>query len=112
MKKLFLILCLCVSVLGGLSFAQTKSDESSLYVLVQTYVGLNSKLKQIKQDSNLEEAILKDAIEEITREKNIILNKIPNIIVEQKIDEDSVNEFLKAQENLETLQAKYENNRK
>ena len=112
MKKLLLMFCLCVSVWGVLSFAQTKSDENRLSVLVQTYIGLNSKLKQIKQDSALEEASLKEVVADITREKNIILNKIPNIIVEQKIDENAVSEFLKVQENLENLQKKYENNRK
>ncbi|MDE5925508.1 MAG: mechanosensitive ion channel family protein [Helicobacter sp.] len=111
MKKIFFVFCFCVSVFNALSFAQTKNNENSLSVLVQTYVDLNSKLKQVKQDSAIEATASKEIIEEISREKNIILNKIPHIIVEQKIDEDAVDEFLKAQESLESLQKQYENNR-
>ncbi|MBF7046728.1 mechanosensitive ion channel [Campylobacter volucris] len=101
MKKIFVAI-LFIFFMNTLH-AQEKNvfkDKNSIFALVQNYIELNLILESFKNgDSNISE--FKDNIQEIEKQKQNILTKIPLRMVSQKIDDKEVSEFLSIKQKLE-----------
>ncbi|EKT0444751.1 mechanosensitive ion channel [Campylobacter upsaliensis] len=112
MKKIFLALFLSFfSFSFALSSDLTENNknvrtENNLFNLVQSYVELNVKIKEYAQTSDTNSSTYKQIIEELDKEKQKILSRIPEIIVSQEVDQKGVEKFLQKKENLEKLKNK------
>ncbi len=119
MKKILLVLMLFfVSVFAensdenqsldtNESVALVEEAQEQIYDLVSEYIDLNEKLTEYKsKEQNASKEILSD----FKRKKYQILERIPALIVEQRVDEDKSQTFFKIKKELENLQNKSKKN--
>lgn len=113
MKKIiFLMLCFFFSYAKELNISDIKSEiktQDGLFILIQSYVSLNQKIKEYEQTNDVNSSSYQRILTELDDEKEGILKKIPEIIVTQKINQKSTDEFLKRKQDLKELQLKSQN---
>lgn len=109
MKKIILMF---FSVLylwaNDLQFVSSSSipENKSVYNLVQKYVELNHQINEFKKNNDANSSSYSGILSEFEKNKKSILVKLPNMIVGQKINEKSVENFLQTKQNLLNLQKK------
>lgn len=81
-------------------------ENKSVYNLVQKYVELNRQINEFKKNNDENSSSYSGILSEFEKNKKSILVKLPNMIVGQKINEKSVENFLQTKQNLLNLQKK------
>lgn len=84
-------------------------ENKSVYNLVQKYVELNRQINEFKKNNDENSSSYSGILSEFEKNKKSILAKLPNMIVGQKINEKSVENFLQTKQKLLDLQKKSTN---
>ncbi|QOW63977.1 mechanosensitive ion channel [Campylobacter hepaticus] len=109
MKKIialcFFILCLRSQEIQFIDINISK-ENAGIYSLVEKYIDTNNQIKEFKKNEDQNSSTFKGILAELEKDKKNILNQIPDMIVGQKINEESVARFLKAKQKLLDTQRK------
>ncbi|MCZ0771801.1 mechanosensitive ion channel family protein [Campylobacter hepaticus] len=109
MKKIialcFFILCLRSQEIQFIDINISK-ENAGIYSLVEKYIDTNNQIKEFKKNEDQNSSTFKGVLAELEKDKKNILNQIPDMIVGQKINEESVARFLKAKQKLLDTQRK------
>ena len=113
MKKIIFILYFLIIQLSAQEFKfldlNSSKDNENVYFLVEKYVDINKQIKDLKSHADANSTSFNATLNELEGDKKDILNKIPDFIVKQKINNEAVAKFLKEKQNLLTLQKKSQN---
>ncbi|TKX29152.1 mechanosensitive ion channel family protein [Campylobacter estrildidarum] len=82
------------------------SEDSGVYGLIQKYISIDHQIKEFKKNNDENSSSYNGILKEFERDKKSILDQIPDMIVEQKVDEKAIENFLKTKKELLKLQQK------
>lgn len=108
MKKIILIFFSLLYLYGNeLQLIDANASQNSgIYSLIQKYISIEHQIREFEKNNDENSSSYNGILKEFERDKKTILSEIPDMIVEQKIDEKAIENFLKRKQELLKLQQK------